>query len=69
MPKLGLSGGRPRTRYENGVLPAYAAAPAKKYYVSLLKKVMSGSQVNAQIASDDLTTQFISVIKPRYVNI
>ena len=38
MPKLGLSGGRPRTRYENGVLPAYAMTSAKKYYVSLLKK-------------------------------
>ena len=38
MPKLGLSGGRPRTRYENGVLLAYAVTPAKKYYVSLLKK-------------------------------
>ena len=39
MPKLGLSGGRPRTRHENGVLLAYAAAPAKKYYVKLSKKV------------------------------
>ena len=38
MPKLGLSGGRPRTRHENGVLLAYAVTPAKKYYVSLLKK-------------------------------
>ena len=38
MPKLGLSGGRPRTRYENGVLPAYAVTPAKKYYVNLEKK-------------------------------
>ena len=38
MPKLGLSGGRPRPRHKNGVLPAYAATPAKKHYVSLLKK-------------------------------
>ena len=42
MPKLGLSGGRPRTRYENGVLPAYAAAPAKKYYVKFAEKVSGG---------------------------
>ena len=29
---------RTRTRHENGVLPAYAVTPAKKYYVKLDKK-------------------------------
>ena len=28
---------RTRPRHENGVLPAYAATPAKKYYVKLKK--------------------------------
>ena len=36
--KIGAVRRRTRTRHENGVLPAYAATPAKKYYVSLLKK-------------------------------